>query len=139
MILLDTNVLSEPMRPAPDTRVLAWMDSFAASELWISAVTQAEVKLGVALMPAGRRRSALALKVQALFEEDFAERCLAFDSDAADHYADIVASRVRRGAPISHEDAQIAAIARSHGFSLATRNLRDFAHIEALELLDPWA
>lgn len=138
MILLDTNVLSEVMRARPEPRVLDWLDAQDAAAIWISAVTWAEIELGVASLPAGKRRDALAAAAHAMLRERFAQRCLAFDARAASHYARIVASRTRAGRPITVEDAQIAAIALSHDATLATRNGRDFSGIDGLDLVDPW-
>ena len=138
MTLLDTNVLSELMRPAPDARVLAWMDAHPADEIWISAVTIGEIRLGLALLPTGRRKALLTAIADTMFREDFAESCLPYDAAAAEHYAPIVSSRTRAGRPISVEDAQVAAIARSAGLALATRNTKDFAGIDGLELVNPW-
>ena len=101
-------------------------------------MTEAELLLGVALLPAGKRRDALASQVESLFAIHFHQRCLAFDSPAAAHYAQIVAHRQRIGRPVSTEDAQIAAIAVSHGYQLATRNISDFDNIEALGIVNPW-
>lgn len=138
MILLDTNVLSEFMRPQPSGQVVAWLDQQSAHELHTSAVSRAEIELGLALMPPGKRQAGLSMAAQAMFEEDFAGRCLPFDEVSASHYARIVSGRPRRGRPISVEDAQIAAIALTHGMALATRNTLDFAEIEGLAVIDPW-
>ena len=137
-ILLDTNVLSEFMRPRPASQVVAWLDAQAAHALHVSAVAQAEIELGLALMPAGKRQAGLAAAAQAMFDEDFAGRCLPFDAAAATHYARIVAARTRMGRPVSVEDAQIAAIALAQGLRLATRNTADFEGIEGLRVIDPW-
>jgi hypothetical protein len=140
-VLLDTNVLSELMRTQPALAVLAWFDAhqLEGTQLLTSSITQAEILLGIALLPAGRRREQLAAAAQGLFEEDFgAQACLPFDSAAAAGYAILVASRNVQGRPISTEDAQIAAIALSHNLVLATRNGRDFAGIDGLTPLDPW-
>lgn len=138
MILLDTNVVSEALRPAPDPKVMAWLDAQQPSDLWVCAVTQSDMLLGVAMPPAGKRRVALTGAVDSVFAEDFHGRCLPFDATAAIAFAQIVASRTRKDGPISHEDAQIAAVALTHGFSLATRNTRDFIAIEGLVTIDPW-
>lgn len=138
MILLDTNVLSELMRPAPAAPVVAWLDVQNQDEMWISAITQAEIRLGLALLPEGQRSRRLAFAAKVMFEEDFGERCLPFDAEAAEHYARIVAARSRQGRPISVEDAQVAAIALNHTLTLATRNGKDFALIEGLVVVDPW-
>ncbi len=138
MILLDTNVLSEVMRTKPAPQVLAWIDNLRPTTVYVCSVTEAELLLGVALLPAGKRRSTLASQVGSLFATHFHQRCLAFDSQAAMHYAQIVAHRQRIGRPISTEDGQMAAIAVSHGYRLATRNVADFANIEALSIMNPW-
>jgi toxin FitB len=138
MILLDTNVLSEVLRASPAPHVLAWLNGFNARSVYASSVTQAEMMLGVALLPAGKRRNQLHTQVGNLFSQHFDKRCLPFDQSAATRYADIVANRRRHGKPISTEDAQIAAIALSHGYRLATRNVTDFVDIAALEIINPW-
>lgn len=138
MILLDTNVLSEFMRPAPSARVVAWLDAQATDQVWVSAVTLAEIELGNALMPDGQRKLGLKTAAKAMFAEDFAGRCLPFDEQAAKCYATVVASRIRLGRPISVEDAQIASIATVHGLTLATRNERGFDFIEGLAVVNPW-
>lgn len=138
MILLDTNVLSEFMRPQPSAQVLSWLNGQPAEEVWISAISRAEIELGLALLPEGRRQAALAQAAQAMFDEDFAGRCLPFDEAAAGHYARIVSARVQAGRPISVEDAQIAAIALAQRMVLATRNTTDFERIDGLALINPW-
>ena len=138
MILLDTNVLSEFMRPNPAAQVVAWLDAQPPGEIFISAVSRAEIELGLALMPVGKRQASLSLAAQAMFEEDFAGRCLPVDDIAARYYATIVAGRTRIGRPISVEDAQISAIALANQMSLATRNTRDYAQIGALVMVNPW-
>lgn len=137
-ILLDTNVLSELMRVEPDTGVLAWFERQHAAVLYTTAITRAEILLGIALLPAGKRRESLAAAAELMFETDFAQRCLPFDQVAAAEYALLVAARIRTGRPISTEDGQIAAIALRHGVRLATRNGRDFEGITGLVVLDPW-
>ncbi|WP_367026081.1 type II toxin-antitoxin system VapC family toxin [Methylococcus sp. ANG] len=138
MILVDTNVVSELMKAKPDAIVLGWLDGQSRSDLFTSAITQAEIELGIALLPDGKRRAALASAADAMFAEDFAGAVLPFDAGAARHYAMLVAHRTRVGRPITVEDAQIAAIALRHGLTLATRNLRDFQEIAELALIDPW-
>lgn len=137
MIVLDTNVVSELMRPAPDHAVVAWVDTQPVADLFLTSVTAAEMLYGVARLPAGRRRTQLAEQVGAVMKVDFARRVLAFDVVAAGHYGDIVAQREAAGRPISGADAQIAAICRSHGAALATRNVSDFDDT-GIEILDPW-
>lgn len=138
MYLLDTNVLSELMRAAPSPALLAWMDAQAGQELFICAITRGEIELGITLLPQGKRRTALAVQAQAMFDEDFAGRCLPFDERCAPIYADLVASRTRQGLPISVEDAQIAAISLANQKNLATRNTSDFLKITGLSLTNPW-
>lgn len=137
-MLLDTNVLSEFMRPQPSATVIAWLDAQSAAQLYICAVSRAEIELGLALMPTGKRQAALAEAALAMFADDFAGQCLPFDEAAASAYARIVAARTRAGRPISVEDAQIAAIALARGLRLATRNVADFLNIEGLAVVDPW-
>jgi len=138
VILLDTNVLSEFMRPQPAAQVVAWLDQQPAEEVWVSAISRAEIELGLALMPKGKRQAALRQAARAMFDQDFAERCLPFDAPAASQYARIVSARIQMGRPISVEDAQIAAIALAHRMALATRNTADFEGIEGLVLINPW-
>jgi predicted nucleic acid-binding protein len=137
VIVLDTNVLSELMRPAPSRRVVAWLDLLPGPSLFTTCVTQAEIWYGVFVLPAGRRRTAIEAVVSTLFDQDFVGRILAFDSDAALLFARIAADRRRTGRPISQSDAEIAAIARSRGATLATRNTSDFEGC-GIRLIDPW-
>lgn len=137
-VLLDTNVLSELMRPQPSAIVLAWFAQQQSEEFYTSAITQAELLLGVALLPDGKRRDAVADAVEQMFEQDFIDRCLPFDALAAHEYASLVAIRNKLGMPISTEDAQIAAIALRNGLALVTRNTKDFRKISELVLIDPW-
>jgi len=137
VIVLDTDVVSELMRPDPMTNVVRWIRAQPATSLYTTCVTQAEILLGIALLPKGKRRDAIATVARSMFEDDFAGRVLAFGSDAALAYADIAAARRRAGRPISVFDAQIAAISRSAGAGLATRNVEDFAGT-GLDVVDPW-
>ena len=137
MIVLDTNVLSELMKPAPAEGVVRWMALQPATSLYTTSVTQAEILHGIMLLPAGRRRSAIEAAAEAMFGEDFAGRILAFGSDAARLYARIAVERRREGRPISHFDAQIAAIARSAGAAIATRNVADYDNC-GVRLVNPW-
>ncbi len=139
MILLDTNVLSELMRPMPDPHVVRWLDAQPDWDVWISAVTVAEIRLGILLLPAGKRKKLLLDLAEQMFQEDFPDRCLPFDYEAAFEYALIVSERNRQGHPISVEDAQIAAIARTAGLELGTRNTKDFSGVTGLKLVNPWA
>lgn len=135
-VVLDTNVLSELMRPAPDARVVTWVSRQPPTAVCTTAVTLAEVRFGIARLPAGRRRTLLRHATDDVFAA-FADRVLPFDAVAAGHYADVVVERAHAGAPISGFDAQIAAICRSHRSSLATRNVDDFDRL-GLDLVDPW-
>lgn len=137
MIVLDTNVLSELLRPVPDRQVLDWASRHAAGTFCITAITQAELLYGLALLPKSRRKAQLTTAVQDLIEQDFAGRILPFDEQAAIRYAEIASRRRTGGRPISQFDAQIAAIACSNGASLATRNTKDFADC-GVPLIDPW-
>ncbi|MBX9405936.1 type II toxin-antitoxin system VapC family toxin [Pseudomonas baetica] len=138
MIVLDTNVLSEFMRLEPATRVLAWVDAQPAMDLAISAVTVAEILHGIARLPSGKRKQKLEAHAMAMFEEDFAGRILPFDAHAAVEYATLVADCEAKGRAVSMADAQIAAICRVHGASIATRNVKDF-EFSGVEIIDPWA
>jgi predicted nucleic acid-binding protein len=138
MILLDTNVLSELMRADPNPEVVQWLDRRPDSEIWICSVTVAEIRLGISLLPQGKRSRILLATAEQVFQEDFSERCLPFDCEAAVHYARIVAERKQQGLPVSVEDAQIAAVAMTGGLMLATRNIKDFAGIDGLQVVNPW-
>lgn len=137
MIVLDTNVLSELLRSEPERRVIEWIETQPDTSLFTTTVTQGEILLGIAVLPSGRRRSALASAARAIFEEDLAARVLPFDGDAAVAFAEIGAARRATGRPISQLDAMIAAIAQSRGAVLATRNTRDFERC-GVDLIDPW-
>ncbi|HET8662175.1 MAG TPA: type II toxin-antitoxin system VapC family toxin [Micromonosporaceae bacterium] len=136
MIVLDTNVISELMHPHGEPRIVAWLDEQQADEVYLTAVTTAELRYGVARLPNGRRKADLAARVQRTIEEDFTGRVLSFGDDAAAHYADIVIDRERCGLAMSMADAQIAAICRHRGAGLATRNTKDFVHT-GIDVIDP--
>jgi predicted nucleic acid-binding protein len=136
--VLDTNVLSELLRKQPHEGVLRWFAAQPPGTLFATCVTQAEMMLGARLLPAGKRRHALELALQSMFDEDFAQRLWPFDTSAVPAYVDIVATRRAAGRPVSQFDAQIASIARSRGAALATRNVEDFAGC-GIPVVDPWA
>jgi toxin FitB len=138
VIILDTNVLSEGLRPRPSPNVMRWMQSEPIAALFTSTITEAEMLFGAALLPEGRRRRALEGVLEQLLGNRFAGRILPFDSAAAREFAYIAASRRLAGRPIGEADGRIAAIARSRGAALATRNGVDFADC-GLMLIDPWA
>ena len=137
MIVLDTNVLSELMRSVPDVSVTNWVATQSTANLFITTITQAEILHGVLLLPPGRRRDAIEAAADAMFEEDFAGRILPFSSLAAHAYAEIAVARRQAGRPISQFDAQIAAIAKSSGANVATRNVPDFEGC-GIKVIDPW-
>lgn len=138
MIVLDTNVLSELMRPTPSPQVAGWLAKQVAEEIFTTTITEAEIFFGIELLSKGKRREQLRAAAEAMFSEDLADRVLTFDSAAARAFANIAARRRSGGKPISYADAQIAAIAQVRGARLATRNMADFADC-GIEVSDPWA
>ncbi len=137
MIVLDTKVVSELARPKPSPRVIDWIDVHGSAELMITALTAAEIRAGVALLPGGQRKREIGLRMDALLAETFSGYVLAFDIDSTTHYADILASRTSAGRTIGAVDAQIAAICRQHEAILATGNTADFTGT-GLVLINPW-
>jgi predicted nucleic acid-binding protein len=137
VIVVDTNVVSEAMASRPSAKVLDWMRRVPSAELFTTAITEAELLFGVALLPAGRRRRSLEDLIAGVLYEDFAGRILPFDSAAAREFAEIGLARRRAGRAISEPDAWIAAIARSRGASVATRNIADFEGV-GVTIIDPW-
>jgi predicted nucleic acid-binding protein len=137
VIILDTNVVSELMKADPEDRVVDWLDQQASVQLFLSAVTVAELRYGVARLPDGKRKLALGGAVESMIIQDFDRRVLAFDEIAAGHYADMAAKREKAGRPIAMADAQIAATCRSHEAILATRDLSAFENLN-VALLNPW-
>ncbi|WP_420443714.1 type II toxin-antitoxin system VapC family toxin [Candidatus Poriferisodalis sp.] len=137
MFILDTNVVSEVMRPQPQAEVLAWIDRRLTDDLYVTAVTEAEIRTGIAILPEGTRRRGLTTAAAHAFGVLFAGRVLPFDSDAAQAFAVIAATRRSIGHPISQADCQIAAIARSVSASIATRNVSDFEGC-GIDVINPW-
>lgn len=137
MIILDTNVISEVLKPRPDARVASWLETLGG-EVAITAITSAELLAGLRRLPVGARRTSLTAAIESTLL-DYSEDgwVLAFDHEAARQYADILTARQRAGMPISTADAQIAAICRVHAARCATRNVEDFAHT-GIELINPW-
>jgi predicted nucleic acid-binding protein len=138
VIVLDTNVVSELMRAKPHPAVLAWVAAQPRAMLYTTSINQTEILYGIAMLPAGRRRTALAAAAEAMFAEDLAGRVLPYDGAAAARYAEIVVARRRVGNPIEAFDALIAATALSTGASVATRDIGGFDGC-GLALIDPWA
>src|SRR5262249_54720637 len=124
-------------RSKPSPKVLDWMRSEPPAALFTTAISEAELLYGIALLPMGRRRRSLEAVLIQILEEDFAGRILPFDSAAAREFADIAATRRRAGRPIGEADARIAAIARSRGAALATNNVADFVDC-GVTVIDPW-
>ena len=137
MILLDTNVILELMRAEPAQVVLDWFGRQDAAALFISAITEAELRTGIAILPKGQRRDRLQIALEAMIEQDFQSRVLPFDSAAARASADIAAARRAAGRPISAADCQIAAIARAMGAPVVTRNVKDFDGC-GVTMINPW-
>ena len=137
MFILDTNVVSELMQERPHPMVLEWLDDRLERDLYVAAVTQAEVLTGIAILPAGKRRQDLAAAAGRAFEGMFADRVLPFDRAAARVHAKIAAARRSAGRPISQADCQIAAIAAARGGSVVTRNVRDFEGT-GVAVVNPW-
>ena len=135
MIVLDTNVVSEVGSVRPNPRIVEWVD-FRAAAVTITALTIAELRYGIARLPAGRRRDRLERSMGELLGR-YSHRVEPFDASAAEHYGSILAEREGVGRPIGIIDAQIAAICRSLGATLATRNTKDFADT-GIEVVDPW-
>ncbi|HNY41874.1 MAG TPA: type II toxin-antitoxin system VapC family toxin [Bryobacteraceae bacterium] len=126
MVILDTNVLLESLRPCPSPSVAAWFQATHRSSIYTTSITMAEVLCGIAVLPDGGRKRALMEAAVKIFEVDLADRVLDFTGDAARAYVRIMAARRAAGRPMSSMDAMIAAIAVSHKATLATRNTRDF-------------
>jgi predicted nucleic acid-binding protein len=137
MIVLDTNVLSELMRPQPHPAVVDWVAAQPRASLYTASVSKAEILHGIAALPEGRRRAAMAAAAEAMFTDDLAGRVLSFDAAAAVHYAEIVMARRRIGRPIEAFDAQIAATALVAGAGVATRDIGGFDGC-GLAIVDPW-
>ena len=137
MFVLDSNVLSEVMRDHPAPAVLDWMDRQPATELFTAANCEAEIRFGIATLPAGARREGLQRSADRVFRSFLRARVLPFDSEAAQRFAVLAADRRRAGHPMSINDAQIAAVAASHGATLATRNTVDFRDC-GIRVINPW-
>jgi predicted nucleic acid-binding protein len=137
MILLDTNVISEPTKPLPHPGVTAWLNRQVPETLYLATTSLSELLLGIELLPAGRRKQGLSENMDGLIRRYFEERILAFDRDAAIACASIVARASRQGYAIATPDGQIAAIAAVHGLTVATRDVAPFA-AAGVPVLNPW-
>lgn len=138
MFVLDTNVVSELMKGHPNPEVLEWLDNQLTGTLYLTAVTEAEIRTGIAILPVGERQRGLLAAAERTFGVFFAARILPFDSKAALAYATIAARRRAAGHPISQADCQIAAIARSRGAAVATRDTNGFERC-GLVVVNPWS
>ncbi len=137
MILLDTNIVSEAMRPRPDQTVLDWLNQRETTALYLSTITIAEIEFGLELLVKGDRRTDLEGRFRRFVNEGFHQRVVSFDIAAAGEYGRIMANRRSLGRPLSSLDGQIAAIARANNFALATRNQKDFESC-GVEVIDPF-
>lgn len=137
MIVLDTNVISEMMKSLPSPEVMAWIEQQQVNHLFITTITIAEIAYGLSALPLGKRRSVLESAFNQTIKEAFEYRILFFDEPAAYFYGQLMANRKQMGKPLNILDGQISAIARAHGFSVATRNTRDFSNC-GLTLINPF-
>jgi hypothetical protein len=138
VIILDTNVISEPLRAKADPAVRAWLNAQSPETLYTTTINLAELYAGVALLSAGKRKRDLHVRLRASITRLFQGRVLPFDLAAAESYAQIAEQSRTKGQIVPHDDGLIAAIARAHGFALATRNLSNFLGA-GVQLIDPWA
>ena len=137
MLVLDTNVVSELMKPRSSAIVVAWFERQQPSELYTTAITQAEILAGIAILPAGRKRSAIEAAALAMFSDDLNGRVLAFDDLAAASYAELFARRRRAGLPAATLDLMVGAIAHSQRASIVTRDAKGFAGF-GVTIINPW-
>ncbi|MGH9558203.1 MAG: type II toxin-antitoxin system VapC family toxin [Bryobacteraceae bacterium] len=137
MIVLDTNVISETLKPAPSDTVMKWLRSREPLDVFITTITQAEVLYGIELLPAGKRRNTLRVEIEKVFSEEFHDRILGFDEAAARAYARIAGECKAMGRPIAEFDAMIASICRSRQATIATRNVKHFEHC-GISAVNPW-
>ena len=137
MIVLDTNVLSELWKPTPEPNLLAWIDAQLVESLYLSTITVAEVRFGMAAMPAGKRRTVYQDRLEREVLPAFKGRVLAFDLESSQAYAELMAKARAAGRTISKEDGYIAATAASRGFAVATRDTGPF-EAAGLNVINPW-
>ena len=137
MIVLDTNVLSALMQQAPDREVIDWLDAQPRSSVWTTAITVLEVRFALQILPAGKRRAALAQAFDAVLRDKIEQRIVSFDSAGAQHTADLMAARHRKGRPGDLRDTMLAGIVLAHHAMLATRNVRHFDDL-SVPVVNPW-
>lgn len=137
MIILDTNVVSEPLRQLPNFHVIEWIDSQPVEALYLTAITVAELRAGIALMPSGKRRNLLQKNIEQQVLPIFNERVLGFDFSCTRSFSEHVALAKKKGAVISTTDALIASIAGAHGMAIATRDEKPFKAL-GLRVINPW-
>jgi toxin FitB len=137
MIILDTNVVSEPLKLKPEAAVIHWLNAQEPQTLYLTTINLAELLAGIEIMPAGRKRTALKAALDDTIMPLFEGRILQFDNKAAEAFAKINAKVQSAGGTISFADCAIAAIAQANGFALATRNVRDFKKT-GIEVMNPW-
>jgi len=138
MIVVDTNVISEVVKPSPAANVVSWLNEQQSVDLYITTVTIGEISFGIEALPVGKRRTSLANAIGRFIEQAFGHRILVPDQESAWYYGAIMAERRRSGRPMTAPDGQIAAIARRYKYQLATRNIKDFEET-GLELVNPFA
>lgn len=138
MILLDTNVISEMMKKSPSTKVMRWIDQQEVTYLFVTAITLAEISYEINVLPKGKRRNLIESAFNKAIHASFKHHILSFDESSAYLYGKLMGHRKKLGRPLSVLDGQIAAIALVHQATVATRNIRDFAHCD-LDLIDPFA
>jgi hypothetical protein len=136
VIVLDTNVISEPLKRAPSPKVMKWLDNQSAETLFLTTLSRAELRFGVLKLPDGKRKSALAAQIERVLDL-FKDRTLDFDAESADKLAEIAARCEKIGKPAVAPDAYIAACAAARGFAVATRNVGHFEHT-GVRVIDPW-
>jgi toxin FitB len=137
MVIVDTNVLAEVMRTSPAPAVVGWLNAQDSASLFLTAITVGEIRYGLRIMPKGQRRQTIELGFDQIIATAFAGRILSFDEHAAVYYGEVMGRRKELGRPLSVPDGQIAALARLHGFAVATRNVRDFLDC-GIELVNPF-
>ena len=137
MIVLDTNVLSALMQQAPDREVIDWLDAQPRSSVWTTAITVLEIRFGLQVLPAGKRRTALAQAFDVVLRDKIEQRVVSFDSAAAQHAGDLMAARHRKGRPGDLRDTMLAGIVQAHHATLATRNTRHFDDLP-VSVVNPW-